>query len=240
MYVRHVGVAYRLGDGNLALSLRSTNLGIAYAGILQNLLHTVGVLLLHLYDNTRVLGKEQLHHVTLLYLVEVELQTALGVCEAHLEQCGYDTACADVVTCQHEPLLHHLLYGEECIAEILWVLHRRNIRTHLAQTLCEGRTAQLQSVEGEVYIVQARSLHVLYHWAHGLLHVVHLSASTHNHGAWGDNLLAVRIFLRHGERVLTRWHVYLQVAAEVRQSLHSLVETRILTFLRTTWPHPVC
>ena len=32
----------------------------------------------------------------------------------------------------------------------------------------------------------------------------------------------------------------MQVAAEVRQSLHTSIQTGILTLLRTTRPHPVC
>ncbi len=56
---------------------------------------------------------------------------------------------------QYESLVDELLDGHEGIAEVLGVLHGRHVAAHLAAALCEGRTAKLQFVEREVYIVQA-------------------------------------------------------------------------------------
>ena len=79
--------------------------------------------------HTGIIGgiEENLDDIVFTNLVEVEHETALSVCEAHFEQRGDNTACRDVMTSKHKTLVYELLYSQECIAEVLWVLYSRNV-----------------------------------------------------------------------------------------------------------------
>ena len=136
-----------LGNSNLALCTRSTYLAVTNAGILQNLLHAGSIAVANLYYDTRVLGKEHLHDVAFLYLVEVDVKTTLGVCKTHLKETGDDTTCRDIVSGKYQAFANHLLYCHESISEVFRILYCWNIAANLSLTLCKGRAAQLQLVE---------------------------------------------------------------------------------------------
>ena len=109
-----------------------TQLDVAYAGVIENLLYTRCIVVAHLDDYTRVLGKECLHDIGANQLVQADLHTALYVGKAHLQQGGNQTAGRDVVTSHYQPFVDQLLYGHEGIAEVFGVLHGRYVAAHLA------------------------------------------------------------------------------------------------------------
>ena len=82
------------------------------------------------------------------------MHTAFSVGEAHLEQCGDQTACRDVVTCHNPALLDHLLNCVEAVGEVLRVLHGRYVVANEAEALCECATAETLLVEREVDMVE--------------------------------------------------------------------------------------
>ena len=132
---------------DVALVGGHTNLHVTHTGIVQYLLHTSRILVRHLDDNTRILGKQCLYDVATLQLVEVHIDTAFHVGKAHFQQAGQQTTGRDVVSGHDETFVHQLLYGQESIAEIFGILHRRHVATHFVEALCKGRTTQLQGVE---------------------------------------------------------------------------------------------
>ena len=134
-------------DGDCAVSRRNTDLSVCDTCILKNLLRTWSVSISNLNNDTWVLCEEHLNDVVALDLVEVESKTALSVGEAHLKQGCDETTGRDVVTCEDETLVYELLNSDECIAEVLGILNGWNIRTNLALTLSECRTAKLKLVE---------------------------------------------------------------------------------------------
>ena len=142
-----VAVATTLLHHNLTLLNRLTYFHEAHTCLIQQILHSLLVGVLHLNNHTRVLCKEQLHRVALVDAVEVHLDAALLVGKCHLQKGGDETAGTDIVTSQKQFLLHQLLHSQESIAEVFWILHGRHITSHLAQALCKGRTTQLQGVE---------------------------------------------------------------------------------------------
>ena len=99
-------------------------------------LHEVFELLLvfvaHLDNHTRVLSEQGLDDVAILAdIVQVDMHTALLVCEAHLEQSSDKTTGRDIVASHNPALLNHLLYSHEGISKVLWILNGRNIVAHL-------------------------------------------------------------------------------------------------------------
>ena len=119
-----------------------TYIYITHTGILERLLYLRAVGVCHLNDNTWILGKQYLHDVLVLYLVELYGDTVCCVCEAHLKKAGDETACGDVVTGEDETLLDEFLHRVEGIPEVFGVGHRGNVVAHLALTLCEGAAAK--------------------------------------------------------------------------------------------------
>ena len=219
--------------------------GVAYLGKSNaSVIHELGKLFLvavgHFYYDTGVLCEKGLHDVAVLaQVVEVYVKTACLVGETHLKQCRHETACADVVACHYPSLAYHLLDSLKGIGEILGVLYRRYVVAYLAKALCEGGTAKTLLVEGEVDMVQARSLVVYQHWGDDLAYVAYLASCTDDDCSWTYHLLSVRILLAHGERVFSRGDVDVDVAAEIGQCLDCRVEAGILSLLRAAWPHPV-
>ena len=136
---------------DVALAGRFGDLGETYARVHHQFLE--GFLVLHLNDDTRVLGEEDLHDVALVDLVEVHLKTALHVREAHLQQGSDHTAGRDIVTSQDQALLDGLLNGVERVAEVFRILDGRNLVAQLVERLRESGAAQLQRVEREVDII---------------------------------------------------------------------------------------
>ena len=123
------------------------NLQEADAPFIKHVLHALTVGTSHLNHHARVLGKENLHEIGLSHRAEVDVQATLHIGEGHLKQGGDQTTCADVVTGKQQPFVHQLLNGIEGVAEIFWILHRRNVAAHLAQTLGKSRTTQTELVE---------------------------------------------------------------------------------------------
>ena len=76
------------------------------------------------------------------------------------------------------------------------------------------------------------------HRGEDLLHVRDLTDSADDDGAWAQDLLAVGVLLRHGERVLTRGDIDTKRDREVRSSLYGVVETSIFALI-AAGPHPV-
>ena len=139
----------------------------------------------------------------------------------------------------HPSTADELLHSVEAVDEIFRIGHCRHIASHLAQALCKGRTAETLLAEREIDVVEARALVVHQHGADHLAHIVDLAATAHDHRSGSDDLLTVRILLRHRQRILTRRNIHAECAAEVAQGFHSTVQTGILAFLRTARPHPV-
>ena len=76
------------------------------------------------------------------------------------------------------------------------------------------------------------------HRGEDLLHVRDLTDSADDDGAWAQDLLPVRVLLRHRERVLTRGDIDAKRDREVRSSLYGVVETSIFALI-AAGPHPV-
>ena len=207
-------------------------LGEAHAAVFHEVLEVLLVVVAHLDYHAWVLGKERLHDVAVLAeVVQIDVHAALPVGEGHLQQGGYQSACRYVVASYHPSLRYQLLYGHEGVGKVFGVLHRRHVAAHLAEALRKGRAAQSLLVEREVYVVQRGVLVVLHHGAHHLADVTHLAASRYDDGARRYDFLAVGVLLGQRQRVLTRGHVDVQLAAEVAQGLHAL--------LAPAGPHPV-
>ena len=115
-----------------------TYLDIAHAGIVEQGLEVLFVLVGHLYYHAGIFGKEHAYQVVGLELVEVDVDTALGVGKGHFEQGGDKATCRDVVTGHYPALLNELLHGVECLAEIVGVFNRGHIAAHIALALCKG------------------------------------------------------------------------------------------------------
>ncbi len=167
------------------------------------------------------------------------MHAALSVGKAHFEQCGYQSAGADVVTCHYPTAVYQLLNGVEGVAEILGIFHRGDIVAHLAETLCECASAEALLVEREVYVVDGCVLVVHHYGRYHLADVAYLAAGTHDDRSRGNDLVAVGILLGHGERVFTGRHIHLYGAAEVGKGLDSTVKAGVLALLRAAGPHPV-
>ena len=170
-----VAIATTLLHHNLALLDGLTNLHKAHTCLVQQILHSTLVCVLHLHNHTWIFSKEQLHRVALIDAVEIHLDTTLLIGESHLQQCGDETTCTDVVTSQQEFFLHQILHSQESIAEVLRILYGWHIASHLAQTLSKGRTTQLQGVEREVDMIERCVGIVDQHRADNLLHIAHFT-----------------------------------------------------------------
>ena len=76
-------VIFRYED--VAFIGRLTNLHKTYSGIFQYLFYFFLMLVAYLDNNTRVLGKQELHEVVFLHLVEIDFHTTFYIGEAHFE-----------------------------------------------------------------------------------------------------------------------------------------------------------
>ena len=158
-------------------------------------------LVLHLYDDTRIFGEQDLDDVLFRQLVEVHIQTAFHICKTHFEQCRYHTSGRNIVSGQDQALFDRILYGVERILEIFRVLYGRHFVAELVQYLCESGTTQLHRVEREVYIIKVRILFVSQYRRNNLADVAYFGAGGDNNRT-RSNHLVVAILLRHGQRVL--------------------------------------
>ena len=226
-------------DNQLTFSDWITDCHITDACFVKNLLHFSFLVVAHLNHHTWILCEKHFHEVRFSNSLQVHIQTTLLISEGHFQQSSDESTRTDVVTCQQQLILHKFLHCQERIAEIFRILHRWHIAAHLAQTLRKGRATEAELVETEIYMIECCVCIVHQDRTYHLLHVAYLTARAHNHRSWAHNLRTVRIFLRHGEGILTRWHVHLQCTAEVAQRFHTCIEASILTLLRAARPHPV-
>ena len=213
---------------------------------IEEFLHLVGILLSHLHDDARILGKEVAHDVAALEATQVDADASLAVGEAHLEERRHQSAGRDIVTRQNPSAAHHLLYGIESIAEILSIeahllvgIGISHIVAHAAQRLCKGCSAQLRRLEREVDVVEIGVLVVHQHGRHHLADVCHLCTSADDDRSGCNHFRAVGIFLRHRERVFSRRNVHTDALTEATQRIDGTIEARILALLRAAGPHPV-
>ena len=79
--------------------------------------------------------------------MQIDVHTALSICEAHLEQCCNQTAGRDVVTCHNPTLLDHFLNCVEAVGEVFRILHSRNVVANESEALCKGAAAKTLLVE---------------------------------------------------------------------------------------------
>ena len=150
---------------------RLTDRCVAYAHLVEQVLNSLNVAVGNLNHHSRILCEQGLHDVITAECTEVDVKTAILVSKGHFEQCGNHTASADVVTCHYQSLLYHVLQSIECIAEILRVLHHRNVIAHLASCLCKGATAKTLLVEREVDMEESCALVVHQYRRNHFLHV---------------------------------------------------------------------
>ena len=229
-----------LADADATVARGRTYINISYSGFVHQFLELFFVLGADLYNDTRVLSKENLHDVVCLEVDEVDLHTALGVGEAHLQQGGDETAGADVVSSEEKTLADTFLNGIECVAEIFGVGASGDIRAHFSLTLGECTASETQLIEREVDMVECGFRLIGQHGADDLADIADFAAGSDNDGSWSNDFCAIGVLLGHREAVLTCRDVDLQGAAELRKSFHGAIESGVLTFLRAARPHPVC
>ena len=112
---------------------RCTQFHEADTCIFQDLLHFRFVLVGYLDDDTRIFGKQDLHQIVALDLVQTDFHTSFGIGKAHFQQCSNHTTCRDIVTGQDQSLVDQLLNSQEGIAEVFRILYGRYVAAHLVQ-----------------------------------------------------------------------------------------------------------
>ena len=142
------------------------------------------------------------------------------------------------MTSRQHTALDELLHSGEGFAEVLGLLDARRLVTELTEGLREGRATESQRREAEVDMVDRVCGVRNEHRGEDLLHVRDLTDSADDDGAWAQDLLPVRVLLRHRERVLTRGDIDAERDREVRSSLYGVVETSIFALI-AAGPHPV-
>ena len=189
-------------------------------------------------DHRRLLAEEHSHEVLLVEGAQVEVYAVGRIGEVHLQQSGDQTTCRHVVTGQNQVALDEHLDGVEALLEVIDALHIGHGLTDGTDALCEAAATQLETVFREVDVKELGVLVSLHHGSHNLADIGDFAGGGNDDRSRGDNFLAVRVFLRHGEAVLTRRHVDAQSHTVVAQCLDGFVETGGLTLLFGR-PHPV-
>ena len=196
-----VGCAISAAYGTDKLQGAAVLNGVAYLGVADALfLHELAelelVFVAHLDNNTGVLGEERLYDVSVLTeVVQVDVQAALRIGEAHLQQAGDETTGRDVVTSHDPSFLNELLDGHEGVGKIFGIVDCRNIVAYTVQTLCKGRSAKPLLAEREVDVVERSTVVIDDNGADHLLDVADLATGADNDCSRRYNLLAVRILL---------------------------------------------
>ena len=95
--------------------------------------HFAALLIGHLDDEGRILGKENLDEVFLVESVEQHVESALAVGECHLEQGGDETTGTHIVSGKQQLVVNKLLYGIERSCKIGGVRHLRSLVAHKSQ-----------------------------------------------------------------------------------------------------------
>ena len=90
------------------------------------------MIIAYLDNHARILGKQCLHHVFAIHVVEVDAHTAIFVSETHLQQRGNHTACRDVVSSHNPTASDEFLNGIETLCEVFGILHGGNIISYFA------------------------------------------------------------------------------------------------------------
>ena len=96
------------------------------------------VLVGYLDNHTGVFCHKHLYNVIAGNVVQVDVQSALWIGEAHFQQASDQAASADIVSGHDPSFLDEFLNGIETVYKVVGVSHGRHIVTHLAQTLCKG------------------------------------------------------------------------------------------------------
>ena len=193
----------------------------------------------HLYDNARILGKEDFHDVVSLKAVEVDLQSSPRIGETHFQQGGDEASGADVVSSQNESSADAVLNGIEGIAEVFGRGAAGNVGAHLSLCLGESASSEAEGIEREIDMIEGALRFVGQHGADNLADVRYLASCRNDDGTWSNHFPSVGVFLRHGEAVLACGDIDAEGAAEVRKRLDSCIEACILALLRAAGPHPV-
>ena len=142
------------------------------------------------------------------------------------------------MTSRQHTALDELLHSGEGFAEVLRLLDTGRLITELTEGLREGRATESQRREAEVDMIDRVCGIRDEHRGEDFLHVRDFTDSADDDGAWAQDLLPVRVLLRHGERVLTRRDIDAKRDREVRSSLYGVIETSIFALI-ATGPHPV-
>ena len=100
----------------------------------------------HFHYHTGVFGKQGCNHVA-SYIVQVYMHAACGIGKAHLEQCGDETSCGDIMSGHDPTLVYHLLHGIEGVAEIFRIGHCGHVVAYFAEALGKGAASQFLTVE---------------------------------------------------------------------------------------------
>ena len=119
-----------------------TYIYICYAGFFHDVLELGLVVGGYLHDDAGVLGEEDLGDVLCLEVDEVDLEAAVGVGEAHLEEGGDETSGADVVAGEEELAAHTLLDGIEGVAEVFGVGAGGDVGAYVAVGLSVGAASE--------------------------------------------------------------------------------------------------
>ena len=93
--------------------------------------------------------------------------------------------------------------------------------------------------KAEVNMIKSCFFVVYQYRRYNLLHVGNFAACRYNYCSRRNYFFAVRILLRHRQRIFSGRNVDLQGAAEVAQCLYCRIKTCVLTLLRAARPHPV-
>ena len=80
-----------VGDSECAFVADFTDVLECYAGLVERFLNSVKLRVCNLKHDSRVFGKEYLHHVGIVELVEADVHTTLDVTEVHFKQSGEET-----------------------------------------------------------------------------------------------------------------------------------------------------
>lgn len=130
-----------------------------------------------------------------------------------------------------------LLYGVECRCKIFRVAHGGSLLAYPTERLGKGRTAQGQSIEREVDVVNGRAGIAHEYGRNDFLHVAHFGSGRNDDGTGRIDFL-VAIFLSHREAVFSGGNVDAQITGKLAASLNGPIETGIFAGVLAR-PHPV-
>ncbi len=155
LYVYFVLVVVEFQCESAAVGSGIANLREADSSLFEQFLHLLLVLFGHFNHHAGVLCEQRLGYIAVgTQVVQVDVQTALGVGEAHFEQRSDESAGRNVVSGHDKATVHQFLNGVERIAEVLRVLHSRHVVAHFSEALREGTASKALLIEREVDVEQ--------------------------------------------------------------------------------------